>query len=160
MITYEYVGFCMWEKPKFSRYTWPYQSYHVVFWQADQSQPWLRLFKVTKLHWDVVGRVWAAMQKNSRFFCGEVSVFHHGLTHFFATHGIGADTERARWVADAPCHWLQGYIRYIEQACSSLTELCSVWTIPIPFYFFYLFLGLDVLSFVIFNNLIPEFWPI
>ena len=37
------------------------------------------------------------------FFCGEVSVFHHGLTHFFATHGIGADTERARWVADAPC---------------------------------------------------------
>lgn len=42
--------------------------------QADQSQPWLRLFKV--------------------------SVFHHGLTHFFATHGVGADTERARWVAD------------------------------------------------------------
>ncbi|CAK8988330.1 unnamed protein product [Durusdinium trenchii] len=42
--------------------------------QADQSQPWLRLFKV--------------------------SVFHHGLTHFFATHGLGADTERARWVAD------------------------------------------------------------
>ena len=47
-------------------------------------------------------------KKNSRFFCGEVSVFHHGLTHFFATHGIGADTERARWVADAPCHSLQG----------------------------------------------------
>ncbi|CAE7449969.1 unnamed protein product [Symbiodinium necroappetens] len=42
--------------------------------QADQSQPWLRLFKV--------------------------SVFHHGITHFFATHGPGADTERARWVAD------------------------------------------------------------
>lgn len=85
-------------------------------------------------------------KKNSRFFCGEVSVFHHGLTHFFATHGIGADTERARWVADAPCHWLQGYIRYIEQACSSPTEFCLVWIIPIPFYFFYLFLGLDVLS--------------
>ena len=31
----------------------------------------------------------------------KVSVFHHGLTHFFATHGVGADTERARWVADA-----------------------------------------------------------
>lgn len=67
MITYEYVGFCMWEKPKFSRYTWPYQSYHVVFWQADQSQPWLRLFKVTKLHWDGVGWVWAAMQKKQPF---------------------------------------------------------------------------------------------
>lgn len=42
--------------------------------QADQSQPWLRLFKV--------------------------SIFHHGITHFFATHGENADTERARWVAD------------------------------------------------------------
>ena len=97
-----------------------------------------------------LGRGWMGLgsdaKKTSRFFCGEVSVFHHGLTHFFATHGIGADTERARWVADAPCHWLQGYIRYIEQACSSLTEFCLVWIIPIPFYFFYLFLGLDVLS--------------
>lgn len=42
--------------------------------QADESQPFLRLFKV--------------------------SIFHHGLTHFFATHGETADTERARWVAD------------------------------------------------------------
>eukprot|EP00930_Biecheleria_cincta_P090084 TRINITY_DN7941_c0_g2_i1.p1 TRINITY_DN7941_c0_g2~~TRINITY_DN7941_c0_g2_i1.p1 ORF type:complete len:472 (-),score=59.87 TRINITY_DN7941_c0_g2_i1:117-1532(-) len=42
--------------------------------QADQSQPLLRLFKV--------------------------SIFHHGLTHFFASHGETADTERARWVAD------------------------------------------------------------
>lgn len=42
--------------------------------QADQSQPWLRLFKV--------------------------SIFHHGLTHFFAAHGETADTDRARWVAD------------------------------------------------------------
>jgi len=42
--------------------------------QADAQQPWLRLFKV--------------------------SVFHHGVTHFFATQGQGAETERARWVAD------------------------------------------------------------
>jgi len=42
--------------------------------QADESQPWMRLFKV--------------------------SIFHHGLTHFFATQGEKADMERARWVAD------------------------------------------------------------
>lgn len=42
--------------------------------QADAQQPWLRLFKI--------------------------SVFHHGVTHFFATQGSDADTERARWVAD------------------------------------------------------------
>jgi len=42
--------------------------------QADAQQPWLRLFKV--------------------------SVFHHGVTHFFATQGAAADLDRARWVAD------------------------------------------------------------
>lgn len=42
--------------------------------QADNAQPLLRLFKV--------------------------SVFHHGLTRFFATQGGDADAERARWVAD------------------------------------------------------------
>eukprot|EP00440_Ansanella_granifera_P055377 gb/GFBE01060031.1/.p1 GENE.gb/GFBE01060031.1/~~gb/GFBE01060031.1/.p1 ORF type:complete len:422 (+),score=31.15 gb/GFBE01060031.1/:1-1266(+) len=42
--------------------------------QADNSQPLLRLFKV--------------------------SVFHHGLTHFFALYGDNCDRERARWVAD------------------------------------------------------------
>jgi len=42
--------------------------------QADECQPWMRLFKV--------------------------SIFHHGLTHFFATQGDRADMERARWVAD------------------------------------------------------------
>lgn len=42
--------------------------------EADQAQPWMRLFKV--------------------------SIFHHGLTHFFATQGKEAETERARWVAD------------------------------------------------------------
>jgi len=42
--------------------------------QADLCQPLMRLFKV--------------------------SIFHHGLTHFFATQGEKADMERARWVAD------------------------------------------------------------
>lgn len=42
--------------------------------EADQALPWLRLFKV--------------------------SVFQHGRTHFFASQGQDADTERARWVAD------------------------------------------------------------
>mmetsp|Transcript_96607 Transcript_96607/g.288424 ORF Transcript_96607/g.288424 Transcript_96607/m.288424 type:complete len:404 (+) Transcript_96607:177-1388(+) len=42
--------------------------------QADKDQHWMRLFKV--------------------------SIFHHGLTHYFATQGGEADTERARWVAD------------------------------------------------------------
>mmetsp|Transcript_67922 Transcript_67922/g.199490 ORF Transcript_67922/g.199490 Transcript_67922/m.199490 type:complete len:549 (-) Transcript_67922:16-1662(-) len=42
--------------------------------QADESQPHMRLFKI--------------------------SIFHHGLTHFFATQGEKADMERARWVAD------------------------------------------------------------
>lgn len=42
--------------------------------QADKAQPMLRLFKI--------------------------SVFHHGLTHFFAAQGAEADTQRARWVAD------------------------------------------------------------
>lgn len=42
--------------------------------EADAALPWLRLFKV--------------------------SVFAHGATHFFATQGDTADTERARWVAD------------------------------------------------------------
>lgn len=42
--------------------------------QADTALPWMRLFKV--------------------------SVFQHGATHFFATYGDNADSERARWVAD------------------------------------------------------------
>lgn len=42
--------------------------------KADNALPWLRLFKV--------------------------SVFHHGITYFFAAQGASADTERARWVAD------------------------------------------------------------
>jgi len=42
--------------------------------QADESLPWLRLFKV--------------------------SVFHHGSTHIFATQGEAADRERAHWLAD------------------------------------------------------------
>jgi hypothetical protein len=42
--------------------------------QADAALPWLRLFKV--------------------------SVFHHGVTHFFAAQGEDADADRARWVAD------------------------------------------------------------
>lgn len=46
--------------------------FHTV--EADEAQPWLRLFKV--------------------------SIFHHGLTHFFATQGKEAEMERARWVAD------------------------------------------------------------
>lgn len=42
--------------------------------EADEALPWLRLFKV--------------------------SIFGHCATHFFATRGDEADTERARWVAD------------------------------------------------------------
>merc|ERR1719329_1825908 len=42
--------------------------------EADERLPWLRLMKV--------------------------SVFAHGATHFFATQGDTADTDRARWVAD------------------------------------------------------------
>jgi hypothetical protein len=42
--------------------------------EADEKQPDMRLFKV--------------------------SIFHHGVTHFFAVHGEKADAERARWVAD------------------------------------------------------------
>merc|ERR1719330_1400932 len=42
--------------------------------QADENHSWMRLFKV--------------------------SIFHHGLTHFFACTGDQADLERARWVAD------------------------------------------------------------
>eukprot|EP00929_Paragymnodinium_shiwhaense_P002673 TRINITY_DN10297_c0_g4_i1.p1 TRINITY_DN10297_c0_g4~~TRINITY_DN10297_c0_g4_i1.p1 ORF type:complete len:590 (-),score=85.93 TRINITY_DN10297_c0_g4_i1:93-1862(-) len=42
--------------------------------KADAALSWLRLFKV--------------------------SIFQHGSTHFFATQGDDADTERARWVAD------------------------------------------------------------
>ncbi|CAK0869331.1 unnamed protein product, partial [Prorocentrum cordatum] len=30
----------------------------------------------------------------------KISVFHHGVTHAFATQGPAADEERARWVAD------------------------------------------------------------
>lgn len=42
--------------------------------QADDTFSWLRLFKV--------------------------SIFQHGVTHFFALRGDDADTERSRWVAD------------------------------------------------------------
>lgn len=42
--------------------------------KADESLPWLRLFKI--------------------------SVFHHGSTHFFAVEGSDAEIERTRWVAD------------------------------------------------------------
>lgn len=42
--------------------------------QADDTYSWLRLFKV--------------------------SIFQHGVTHFFALRGDEADAERAHWVAD------------------------------------------------------------
>eukprot|EP00927_Polykrikos_kofoidii_P073273 TRINITY_DN6931_c0_g1_i6.p1 TRINITY_DN6931_c0_g1~~TRINITY_DN6931_c0_g1_i6.p1 ORF type:complete len:521 (-),score=84.57 TRINITY_DN6931_c0_g1_i6:425-1936(-) len=45
--------------------------------KADSARPWMRLFKV--------------------------SIFHHGVTHLFATEGDHADTERTRWVADVSC---------------------------------------------------------
>lgn len=66
--------------------------------QADASQPWMRLFKV--------------------------SIFHHGLTHFFATQGEKADIERARWVADVS--------RVLRALTQSLYPSFSISVDPLP----------------------------
>lgn len=71
--------------------------------QADKDQPWLRLFKV--------------------------SLFHHGLTHFFATQGKEADTERARWVADVS-RALRTLTQSLFPPCVLRVEplICADWT--------------------------------
>jgi len=66
--------------------------------EADSRMPWFRLFKV--------------------------SIFHLGITHFFATQGAEADTERARWVADAA--------RAIRQLTLSLFPGHGLSTTPLP----------------------------
>mmetsp|Transcript_77283 Transcript_77283/g.202783 ORF Transcript_77283/g.202783 Transcript_77283/m.202783 type:complete len:566 (+) Transcript_77283:201-1898(+) len=66
--------------------------------QADESQPHMRLFKV--------------------------SIFHHGLTHFFATQGEKADMERARWVADVS--------RALRMLTQSLFPRFSLRADPLP----------------------------
>lgn len=66
--------------------------------KADESQPWLRLFKI--------------------------SIFHHGITHFFATQGDKAEQERARWVADVS--------RVIRVLTQSLFPPFSIAVDPVP----------------------------
>lgn len=65
--------------------------------RADAAMTWLRLFKV--------------------------SFFQHGLTHFFATCGSSADTQRARWVADIS--------RAIRAITLSLLPLAPLQTQPL-----------------------------
>eukprot|EP00929_Paragymnodinium_shiwhaense_P033098 TRINITY_DN18239_c0_g1_i4.p1 TRINITY_DN18239_c0_g1~~TRINITY_DN18239_c0_g1_i4.p1 ORF type:complete len:932 (+),score=136.54 TRINITY_DN18239_c0_g1_i4:51-2798(+) len=45
--------------------------------EADHARPHMRLFKI--------------------------SVFHHGITHLFATEGSNSENQRTRWVADVAC---------------------------------------------------------
>eukprot|EP00429_Kryptoperidinium_foliaceum_P002158 CAMPEP_0176025362 /NCGR_PEP_ID=MMETSP0120_2-20121206/12406_1 /TAXON_ID=160619 /ORGANISM="Kryptoperidinium foliaceum, Strain CCMP 1326" /LENGTH=452 /DNA_ID=CAMNT_0017358545 /DNA_START=130 /DNA_END=1488 /DNA_ORIENTATION=+ len=66
--------------------------------QADAAQPMMRLFKV--------------------------SIFHHGLTHFFACQGPKADMERARWVADVS--------RVLRVLTQSLFPPYSIAVDPVP----------------------------
>lgn len=66
--------------------------------QADEKMPWMRLFKV--------------------------SVFHHGLTYFFATQGNKADIERACWVADVS--------RALRMLTQSLFPPFSIRVDPLP----------------------------
>lgn len=66
--------------------------------QADRKVPHMRLFKV--------------------------SIFHHGLTHIFATQGATADAERARWVADVS--------RAIRRLTQSLFPAFGVRVEPAP----------------------------
>lgn len=66
--------------------------------QADAAQPMMRLFKI--------------------------SIFHHGLTHFFATQGEAADSERARWVADVS--------RVLRMLTQSLFPQYSIAVDPVP----------------------------
>lgn len=57
-------------------------------------------------------------------FSPEISIFHHGLTHFFATQGEAADSERARWVADVS--------RVLRMLTQSLFPQYSIAVDPVP----------------------------
>jgi len=66
--------------------------------EADEQMSWMRLFKI--------------------------SIFHYGVTHFFATQGEQADGERVRWVAD-----IARAMRSLTQSLFPVFEVC--WS-PVP----------------------------
>lgn len=132
----------------FACHTWPYQSYHVVFLQADQSQPWLRLFKVTKLHLDVVGWVRAPMLRWGVCFPPWFDAF---LCYSW-------NWSRYRESSMGRGRSLSLITGAIEQACS-LTEFCLVRTLDHSLRFLLPFLGLDVLKMSCSTTWSLNFWP-
>ncbi len=137
-----------------------------LLWQADQSQPWLRLFKVTKLHLDVVRWVWAPML-NSLFFavrCLFSTMVWRISLLLMELEQIQRELDGSRMllVLETTRHVMLSYssFEFVDRGYWTRLLVSDRVVFGLDRFhsllFLLLFLGLDVLS-CVFNNLIPHF---